>query len=218
MHLPEVQLPRQVTYAIETYKFETAIIYGLLVITMVLSLAQALQQSLAAQNSSQSAAYAIPVYPITRSTVSPATASASPAALTASYSGTSGSVWPLQGKVFTEFGVPHRPWQRTHTGIDISSARPAGAAGVTVFRQGTVTAAGRDGGLGNRVIVDHGNGLSSMYAHLQTMKVSIGQLVRPGDIVGTEGRTGTVTGTHLHFEVLQDGKPVNPRKYLSGNP
>lgn len=128
-------------------------------------------------------------------------------------------VWPVKGYVTTEFGVPHRPYQPRHTGMDISSHLPNGRAAITPFREGVVTQVIRSSrGLGNHVIVDHGGGVTSYYCHLSSIAVREGQTVKPGDTIGNEGRTGTATGPHLHFEIRQNGAPVNPRTFITGNP
>ena len=131
---------------------------------------------------------------------------------------TSPARWPLNGVITTEFGEPHWPYQGTHTGIDISSHNPAGGAAITPFKAGRVAqVVYSDYGLGNRVILDHG-GITSVYAHLSSITVREGQAVRPGNVLGHEGSTGTATGTHLHFEVRKNGIPINPRGFLTGNP
>ncbi len=128
-------------------------------------------------------------------------------------------VWPMNGRVTVEFGVPHRPWQNRHTGIDIISDNRSGAASITPFTDGTVSEIIRSGrGLGNHVIVDHGEGISSVYAHLSRINVRIGQDVKPGDTLGYEGSSGATTGRHLHFEVRVNGVPKNPRNFIFGNP
>jgi murein DD-endopeptidase MepM/ murein hydrolase activator NlpD len=129
------------------------------------------------------------------------------------------SAWPLNGTVTTEFGVPHRPYQPRHTGIDISSYSRSGGASITSFRTGVVIDVIQSRhGLGNHVIIDHGRGLTSYYCHLSSITAKKGQSVKPGDIIGREGSTGTSTGPHLHFEIHEDNIPVNPRKYIDGNP
>jgi murein DD-endopeptidase MepM/ murein hydrolase activator NlpD len=128
------------------------------------------------------------------------------------------SVWPVHGKVFTEFGAPDLPWQARHTGIDISTARRAGISPVTVFREGIVIRTGPNGGFGNCVTVDHGGGLTSLYGHLQNITVTTGQHIGPGDTIGHEGSTGHSTGPHVHFEIQQNGRPVNPHDYVQGSP
>ena len=103
----------------------------------------------------------------------------------------SGAIWPLHGRVTTEFGAPDYPYQSRHTGIDITSAHPAGAMQVLAFKAGTVAAVVHSGAsYGNHVIIDHGGGLTSLYGHLYSISVSIGQQVRAGDPIGTEGSTG----------------------------
>lgn len=128
-------------------------------------------------------------------------------------------VWPMRGRVSIEFGVSHHPWQRTHTGIDIISAGRNGVTTVTPFKSGkvidTITSYR---GLGNRVIVNHGNNITSVYAHLSRIDVRKGQSVKPGDTLGREGTSGATRGRHLHFEIRNSGKPVNPRNYIRGQP
>lgn len=125
------------------------------------------------------------------------------------------TAWPLRGHVTTEFGVPHHPYQPRHTGMDISSYLPSGRIGITPFREGVVIETVRSSrGLGNHIVIDHGGGLTSTYAHLSVISVAEGQTVKPGDTIGREGSTGTSTGTHLHFEIRENGTPVNPRKYI----
>ncbi len=128
-------------------------------------------------------------------------------------------MWPLGGRVTTEFGVPHRPWQHTHSGIDITSARLSGVAPIETFKHGTVSKTVHSyRGLGNYVVVDHEPGLQSLYAHLSRIIVAEGQSIDTGTTIGYEGSTGNSTGPHLHFEIRQNGTPVNPRLFINGNP
>ncbi len=102
-----------------------------------------------------------------------------------------------------------------HAGIDI--VRPGGSSGCTVVaaESGTVTYAGWYNTGGYTVMIDHGNGLSTMYCHMQnSLKVRSGQKVSRGQAIGNIGATGYVTGPHLHFEVKVNGKNVNPAAYL----
>lgn len=102
-----------------------------------------------------------------------------------------------------------------HAGIDI--VRPGGSSGCTVVaaEAGTVTFAGWYNTGGYTVMIDHGNGLTTMYCHMQnTLKVRSGQRVSRGQAIGNIGATGYVTGPHLHFEVKVNGKNVNPALYL----
>jgi len=118
-------------------------------------------------------------------------------------SGSGTMAWPVAGYISQYFG--------RHTGIDI-----AGGSGSAVMAadSGTVTFAGWDGGYGRCVVINHGNGLSTRYAHLSSMSVSVGNSVSRGQAIGTRGSTGNSTGPHLHFEVLSGGSFVNPLNYL----
>lgn len=127
-----------------------------------------------------------------------------------------GPQWPIHGRVTTEFGVNHWPFQHTHTGIDISNGH---GAEIKPFRPGRVIEAVHSNrGLGNHVIVDHGNGVVSVYAHLASISVSEGQNVGLGTTLGREGTTGVSTGNHLHFEIRVHGQAANPRQFIDGQP
>jgi murein DD-endopeptidase MepM/ murein hydrolase activator NlpD len=114
----------------------------------------------------------------------------------------------VQGTITSGYGPR---WGRMHEGLDIAggSGTPIAAA-----RAGTVILAGYSGGYGNLVVVDHGGGLSTAYAHLSSISVSVGQGVGQGTVVGGMGTTGNSTGVHLHFEVRVGGAAVNPLGYL----
>jgi murein DD-endopeptidase MepM/ murein hydrolase activator NlpD len=101
--------------------------------------------------------------------------------------------------------------QRFHAGLDFRAApgTPVYAAG-----SGVVSSAGDGGGYGNLVIIDHGNNLTTRYAHLLAIKVSPGQPVSPGMLIGTVGSTGRSTGPHLHYETRIGGEPEDPRRFL----
>lgn len=116
--------------------------------------------------------------------------------------------WPAQGPVTSEFGPR---WGRMHEGLDIG-----GSTGQTVMaaRSGQVASTGRQGGYGNLVLIDHGDGITTAYAHLNSIEVSPGQSVEAGQRIGGMGCTGRCTGTHLHFEVRSGGQAQNPRGYL----
>ena len=120
----------------------------------------------------------------------------------------SGFIWPVNGPVVSGFGMR---WGRMHEGIDIaaSSGTPVHAAAA-----GTVIHAGWLGGYGNLVVVDHGNGLSTAYAHASAILVAVGQNVAQGETVSLVGSTGNSTGPHLHFEVRVNGSAVDPLLYL----
>ena len=132
--------------------------------------------------------------------------SATPAIVPPSGSGL--LAWPVSGPVTSGFGSR---WGRMHEGIDI--AVPLGTA-VRAAGAGTVIYAGWMGGYGNLVVVDHGDGLSTAYAHNTSFAVSIGQSVAAGEVVSYSGSTGNSTGPHVHFEVRVDGSAVDPLGYL----
>ncbi len=121
--------------------------------------------------------------------------------------GKGGLIWPVNGPVTSGFGPR---WGRMHTGIDISagSGTPIRAA-----KGGTVISAGSNGGYGLAVVIDHGGGLSTLYAHMSSMGVSGGS-VSQGEVIGRVGCTGSCTGPHLHFETRMGGSPQNPMGYL----
>jgi murein DD-endopeptidase MepM/ murein hydrolase activator NlpD len=98
-----------------------------------------------------------------------------------------------------------------HTGIDLR-----GDAGepVRATATGSVTIAGRLGGYGNLVEINHGNGLATRYGHLSEIDVKIGQIVRIGEVIGKIGSTGRSTGPHLHYETRINGEAVDPKKFL----
>jgi murein DD-endopeptidase MepM/ murein hydrolase activator NlpD len=119
-----------------------------------------------------------------------------------------GLIWPCDGVVVSGFGMR---WGRMHEGIDIGCAygTPNRAAAT-----GTVIYAGWLGGYGNLVVVDHGNGLSTAYAHASSILVSVGQSVSQGQTVSLVGSTGNSSGPHLHFEVRVSGVAADPLSYL----
>lgn len=123
-------------------------------------------------------------------------------------------VWPINGVVTSQFGYRVHPifgTERFHSGLDIDgdSGQPIVAAA-----EGVVIASSSMGGYGNAVIIDHGGGLTTLYAHQSRTAVTSGQLVRQGDVVGYVGSTGWSTGPHLHFETRSDGSPTDPLAYL----
>jgi murein DD-endopeptidase MepM/ murein hydrolase activator NlpD len=120
--------------------------------------------------------------------------------------------WPVdRGKavITSGFGAP-RGGSR-HQGIDL--AVPAGTA-VRATADGVVSFAGRARGWGRCVVIDHVDGWQTRYAHLKRIKVDRGGRVRRGDLLGKAGRSGNASGSHLHYEVLRDGHPVDPRPTL----
>jgi murein DD-endopeptidase MepM/ murein hydrolase activator NlpD len=120
----------------------------------------------------------------------------------------SGLIWPLRGRLTSGFGYR---WGRLHAGLDI--AAPTGTP-IKAAKAGRVIFAGRMNGYGNVVIVDHGGGFSTLYAHQSRLGSSKGQSVGQGEVIGYVGSTGHSTGPHCHFETRFGGKPRNPRPYL----
>ena len=121
--------------------------------------------------------------------------------------GTGQLIWPAGGYVSSEYGYR---WGKLHKGIDL-----AGSGMVRAADHGVVSYAGDAGdGYGNKIIIDHNNGLRTLYAHLASIDVSVGQIVGQGQHIGVKGSTGYSTGIHLHFEVHVNGAAVNPRSYL----
>lgn len=119
-----------------------------------------------------------------------------------------GFSWPTSGSVTSGFG---ERWGRQHAGIDIASS--PGTA-VAAARGGTVASAGTEGGYGNSVVIAHGDGFATRYAHMESIAVSAGQSVSTGTYLGGMGCSGSCTGTHLHFEIRINGAAVDPMGYL----
>ncbi len=120
-------------------------------------------------------------------------------------------IWPLRGPVTSRFGFRIHPLflrREFHTGVDIAAPR---GAPVRVAYDGTVLFAGWYGGYGKLVIIDHGQGLSTLYGHLSDILVTPGQHVTRTQVVGLVGSTGYTTGPHLHYEVRQNGRPIDPQ-------
>jgi murein DD-endopeptidase MepM/ murein hydrolase activator NlpD len=123
--------------------------------------------------------------------------------------------WPVKGIVTLEFGAIDLPYQPLHTGIDI--ANPHGQIGdnISSLLPGKITYAEElSWGYGKHIIIDHGDNITTLYAHLSQINVTTGQDVKSGQVIGQEGSTGWSTGPHLHFEVRVFGIPVNPRTFL----
>ena len=118
---------------------------------------------------------------------------------------------PADGPIYSDFGMRRHPTKkrkpRLHAGIDISAKR---GSDVVAAAPGIVAFSGSRKGYGKTVKIDHGNGLRTLYAHMDKVFVSEGQTLAQGERIGLVGRTGRTTGAHLHFELLADGKPINP--------
>lgn len=125
------------------------------------------------------------------------------------------TAWPCDGVMTSDFGYRRSPFGRRaqfHKGLDISNDRNTP---ILASAPGRVLRAEYSGGYGRLVEIDHGYGVTSRYAHLQRYVVKEGDEVRRGQVVGTMGRTGRVTGVHLHFEVRIDGHAVDPLDFLA---
>jgi len=121
---------------------------------------------------------------------------------------------PVSGRITSSYGPRVHPilgTTRLHTGIDFGSAYGTAIAAAAA---GTVIHASGFGGYGNTVIIDHGGGMSTLYAHQSSINVSNGAVVETGDTIGFVGSTGLSTGPHLHFEVRILGSPVDPAPYF----
>jgi len=128
------------------------------------------------------------------------------------------SLWPVDGRLMGPYGRRNDPFSgegEFHTGVDISA--PSGAL-VHATADGLVVRSEWSGGYGRLVVIDHGGGIRTYYAHLSGFRVNTGQEVRRGDTVGLVGSTGRATAPHLHFEVRLNDQPVNPYPYLSKAP
>ncbi len=116
--------------------------------------------------------------------------------------------WPLRGRITSSFGMR---WGRMHYGIDIAASH---GTTVRAAASGKVIYSGWKGGYGNTVMIDHGDGVVTLYAHNSSLLVRVGQRVSAGQPIARVGSTGRSTGPHLHFEVRIDGKPQDPLLHL----
>ncbi|KOP79823.1 hypothetical protein AMS59_06380 [Lysinibacillus sp. FJAT-14745] len=123
--------------------------------------------------------------------------------------GTGEFTWPTVGGYISS-GMGQR-WGELHRGIDI--ARPSNY-NILASDNGVVVAAGVSGSYGNRIEINHNNGYTTLYGHLSSIKVEVGQVVEKGSVIGIMGSTGNSTGTHLHFEVKKNGSLENPLSYV----
>ena len=119
-----------------------------------------------------------------------------------------GLIWPVSGPITSPFGMR---WGSLHPGLDIGAGM---GTPIKAAAAGRVIVAAYSGGYGNLVVIDHGNGIATAYAHQSQIAVSVGQQVGQGQVIGYVGSTGFSTGPHLHFEVRVNGTPVDPMGYL----
>lgn len=126
-------------------------------------------------------------------------------------------IWPIPGhtKITSNYGMRTHPITgvyKLHTGLDISAST---GTEFVAMAKGVVTKASYNSAYGNMVIIDHGGGVQTLYAHGSSIEVEVGDVVNAGDVVLKVGSTGYSTGPHAHFEVRIDGRPVNPLDYVS---
>ena len=122
----------------------------------------------------------------------------------------SGLMAPVPGRMSSSYGMRRHPilgYKRMHAGVDFRAGHGTPIVAVTDAR---VTSAGRAGGCGNAVRLDHGGGIATRYCHMSRMAVRAGQSVRRGQVIGYVGSTGLSTGPHLHYEMYRNGRSVNP--------
>jgi len=124
------------------------------------------------------------------------------------------SVWPTRGWVTSDFGHRLDPFtgdRIMHKGLDIATSH---GAVVLAPSDGSVIFAGMESGYGKVLVLDHGYGVKTRYAHLSATDVKVGDHVKRGSKIGSVGNTGRSTGPHLHYEVRVNGMPENPRKFI----
>lgn len=127
--------------------------------------------------------------------------------------GSGSMAWPVDGLYQISSPYGYR-WGRFHSGVDISGGGAYGHV-IRAAESGTVEYAGYDGDYGYNIIINHGSGLKTRYAHCSSLGVSYGEYVEKGQAIGRVGSTGNSTGPHLHFEVYKYGTRVNPLDYIS---
>ena len=124
------------------------------------------------------------------------------------------SVMPASGNWTSGFGYRVHPVSgryAMHNGLDISGSR---WTPVYATANGVVTVSQRENGYGNLVVIDHGNGFRTKYGHLNRILVGKGEIVKRFELIGYMGSTGTATGVHVHYEVLRDGKAIDPKRFI----
>lgn len=125
--------------------------------------------------------------------------------------------WPVSGQISSPFGErknPLGPGDDFHPGLDIAADE---GSPIAAAAPGRVISAGPDGGYGNLIVLDNGNGLTTRYAHCSQIFARVGETVTAGETIGAVGSTGSSTGPHLHFEVRDGDRPVDPVSFLPRN-
>ncbi len=129
---------------------------------------------------------------------------------------TSPSGWPAAGKISSGFGMRDHPSlgvRKMHTGMDITMPR---GTPLHATADGVISFADRSGGNGNIVVIEHGHGLTTVYAHNARNNVKAGKTVKRGEVIAYSGSTGISTGPHVHYEVWRNGQSINPAPFLEG--
>ncbi len=124
------------------------------------------------------------------------------------------SIWPAKGWRTSTFGYRRSPFtgrREMHKGLDVATRT---GTPIIAPADGLVIFAGREGGFGNMIAIDHGYGIVTKYAHCSSLDAKIGQKVKRGDVIAKVGNTGRSTGPHLHYEVAVNGVAVNPIRYI----
>ena len=120
---------------------------------------------------------------------------------------------PVSGTISSRYGsIEDVRNQRAHSGTDIAAQY---GTPIKAVASGTVTCASYQGGYGNIVKLNHGNGVETYYAHCSKLYVKQGQNVKAGEVIAAVGSTGHSTGAHLHLEIRVNGQTINPQKYLN---
>ncbi|TAM79521.1 MAG: M23 family metallopeptidase [Acidobacteria bacterium] len=126
------------------------------------------------------------------------------------------AIWPVHGRITAGFGQRMDPFSGEdafHPGVDIADGV---GTDIVATGDGLVIEAEPDAGYGRSIMIDHGDGITTRYAHLSRIFVVVGEQVKQGEIIGAIGMSGRTTGPHLHYEVRIHGTPVNPGRFLHG--
>lgn len=121
------------------------------------------------------------------------------------------AVVPVQGNITSRYGARESVRNHTHRGLDIAAKT---GTQIQAVADGTITFSGTTSGYGKLIIIDHGNGITTYYAHCSKLYKSKGETVTAGDVIAAVGSTGNSTGPHLHFELRKNGTYVDPYEYL----
>ena len=121
------------------------------------------------------------------------------------------AVTPISGNITSRYGSKESIRNHTHQGLDIAAKT---GTPIKAVAEGTIKYAGTMNGYGNIVIIDHGNEIETYYGHCSKLYVKTGEVIKAGDVIAAVGSTGNSTGSHLHFEIRQSGKYINPQNYL----